>query len=155
MVDSVGDGIGTERGATGALFERFSRGGKSPGSEGQRQVVSGLLAEIAGDLATILNLALDGRGGSHKVIQNDGHLAANILLREGAEAPRGFGRQSEINLPHAGIRRAAVLDGSAQVAAGDDSRTAQHIPSFAGVASTGGIAHVRAARLIVRGGRER
>ncbi len=116
--------------------------------------MSGLLAEIAGDLATILNLALDGRGGSHKVIQNDGHLAANILLREGAEAPRGFGRQSEINLPHAGIRRAAVLDGAAQVAAGDGSRTAQHIPSFAGVDSTGGIARLRAAGHKFRAGRQ-
>ena len=67
--------------------------GKRAGAKGQRQIVRGFLAEIAGDLAVILNLALDGRCGSHEMIQNDGHLAAQIILSEGSETACGFRRE--------------------------------------------------------------
>src|SRR5260370_15793863 len=124
------------------------------GAESQRQIVSRFLAEIAGNLAAILNLALDGGRGNNPVIQNDGHLAANILLSEGPEALGGFRREREIHLPEARIRVVAILHCAAQVAAVNGSGAAQDIPGFAGIDSTRGAARLRAAGDEVRAWRQ-
>src|SRR5258708_38659302 len=112
--------------------------------------MSGFLAEIAGDFAAVLDFALDGRSGSHKVVQNDGHLTAEILLGERSETPSCFGGEGEVNLPHAGIRRVAILDGAAQVATGDGGRAAHDIPGVARVDPACVIARLRAGGTTLR-----
>src|SRR5260370_41056684 len=107
--------------------------------------MSGFLAEIAGDFAAVLDFALDGRSGSHKVVQNDGHLPAEILLGERSETPSCFGGECELNLPHAGIRRVAILDAAAKGATCDGCRAAQPNPGPAHVHPTWALPPFRAA----------
>src|SRR5260370_40910580 len=116
--------------------------------------MGGFLGEIAVGFAAVTDFALDGRSGSHKVVQNDGNLTAEILLGERSETPSCFGGEGEVNLPHAGIRRVAILDGAAQVATGDGSRAAQHIPGLARVDPAWGLARLRAAGNKCRAGRQ-
>src|SRR5207245_9297708 len=105
-LDAVADGIRAERRTDSALIEIFDRCRECAGTKCQRQVVSRFLAEITRDFAAVLNFALDAGSGTNEVVQNYGHLAADILLCEGPEAVCRIRREREIDLPHAGIRRA-------------------------------------------------
>src|ERR1700722_1448629 len=64
------------------------------------------------------------------MLENDRHLAIDVLLGEGTEAARGVGGEGEVDLPLAGILRGAIFGGAAEVAAGDDGRAAQNVPDF-------------------------
>src|SRR4029077_8403623 len=141
---SVADGVRAKGWANGAFFEIFDGSRKRTGAERQCQVVSGFLAEVAGNLAAIINSALYGGSGSYAVIQNNGHLAANVLLSEGSKALGGLRREREIHLPHARIRGVAIFHGAAQIAAGDDWGAAQDVPAFGGVKSPRGVARLGA-----------
>ena len=95
--------------------------------------MSRLLTEAALNVAAVVNAAIDSRRGVNTVLEDDGHLTADVLLGEGTEAASAVGRQGEIDLPLTGIVGVAILSGTAQVAPGDHGGAIQDVPHLASV----------------------
>src|SRR6266571_8807406 len=125
---AVANGIGTEGGANRTLFKVFDGSRERAGAKNQREIVSLFLPEVSLDKTGIFNAILDDGRGIDAVLEDNGHLAADVLFREGAEAARGVRGKREIDLPLPGHLRIAVFLGAAQVATGDDRGAVEQIP---------------------------
>ncbi len=86
----MANGVGAQGRADGALFQVLDRSWQRASAEHQCQVVRRFLTKISLDEARIVDAAVDHRRGVDAVLQNDGHLAVDVLLRKGAETLRAF-----------------------------------------------------------------
>src|SRR5690348_4408427 len=89
------------------------------------------LAEIAFDHAAVVDASIDHWRRINSVIQYDGHLPADVLLRKRAEAASRFRGERKVHDPLARVIRVAIFRGAAKVAAGDNGPAAQDVPTFA------------------------
>ncbi len=64
------------------------------------------------------------------MIEHDGHLPADILLRERPKTASSIGRERKIHDPLAGIVGVAIFRGAAKIAARDDRRAGQDVPTL-------------------------
>ena len=124
----MANGIGAEGGANGTLLEILDGSRERAGAKDKREIVGFFLSEVSFDEAGIFNAILDDRRGIDAMFEDDGHLAADVLFREGAEAARGVRGKREIDLPLPGHLRIAVFLGAAQVATRDDRGAVEQIP---------------------------
>src|SRR5262249_6795152 len=121
------------------------------------QFVRALLTETPFNHATVIDAPIDDGIRIDAEIQissrfevlsrfaeDNGHVAANILLREWPETVCCFRRKRKVHLPGAGIGGVARFHCATQVAAGNNWCAVQYIPSFSRIRSTGPSAAVRA-----------
>src|SRR2546429_9997612 len=87
---TVTDRVGPKRGANGALFEIFNRRRKGPSAKDYCQFMSALLTEIPFNHSGIVDASIDNGIRFDAMIEDDGHVAADILLGEGPKAARGL-----------------------------------------------------------------
>ena len=96
---AVANGISAERRTDGALFQILNRSWQSAGTEDLRQFVRRLLRKAAFDHSVVFDFSVDDGRGINVMVENNGELAANVLLGELAKMPCGILGQHEIHLP--------------------------------------------------------
>ncbi len=119
------DRVGAQ-GWTDCLFAQvvhFRR--QRPRAQHQRQVLRLLRREAPEDLSVVGDAAVDPGRGEHLVVEHDGQVAADVLLRQRSEAAGAVVAQREAD------RRLIVLiqrlPGAAQVATGDRRDAAEDV----------------------------
>ena len=84
--DALVDGVSAEGGADGGLLQEVDGGGQSAGAEEHGEILHALLADAtAGDVALIANLALDDGDFLDAVVEDDGHVLADVGAGPGGE----------------------------------------------------------------------
>ncbi len=83
------DGVTSQGGADGSLFQKHHRSRESAGPQDNCQIVSGLRRKIAADLRPApFDLLPDHRSRIDLLVQDDGHALADVFTRQLGKLPR-------------------------------------------------------------------
>src|SRR5207237_971943 len=116
--------VGTEAGAHGALFEVAYLRRERARAQRERELVRRVLREVAVDLARVRYLRLDEGRALHLVVEDDGHVRADVGGSPRAELLRARRLQSEADAVALFARSGAGGDrlGAAEFASVNDGR---------------------------------